>query len=133
MDSNFNDDRTRSSHPEVFLGKGVLKICSKFTGEHPCRSVISATLLKSQFCSATLLKSYFGMGILLKIYCIFSEHHFLRTPLDGCVWSNVVNIFIRFLTLVYQDVQRKVINSERSTVSHSKNLVERRLWISKCG
>ena len=23
------------------LGKGVLKICNKFTGEHPCRSVIS--------------------------------------------------------------------------------------------
>ena len=30
----------RTSHPEVFLRKGVLKICSKFTGEHPCRSVI---------------------------------------------------------------------------------------------
>ena len=28
----------RSSHPEVFLGKSVLKICSNFTGEHPCRS-----------------------------------------------------------------------------------------------
>ena len=26
----------RSSHPQVFLGKGVLKICSKFRGEHPC-------------------------------------------------------------------------------------------------
>ena len=26
----------RSSHPVVYLGKGVLKICSKFTGEHPC-------------------------------------------------------------------------------------------------
>ena len=25
----------RSSHPEVFLGKDTLKICSKFTGEHP--------------------------------------------------------------------------------------------------
>ena len=24
----------RSTHPEVFLGKGVLKICSKYTGEH---------------------------------------------------------------------------------------------------
>ena len=24
----------------MFLAKGVLKICSKFTGEHPCRSVI---------------------------------------------------------------------------------------------
>ena len=31
---------SKSSHPEVFLGKGVPKICSKFTGEHPCRSVI---------------------------------------------------------------------------------------------
>ena len=27
---------SRSSPSEVFLGKGVLKICSKFTGEHPC-------------------------------------------------------------------------------------------------
>ena len=35
----------RSSSPEVFLGKGVLKICSKFTGKHPCRSVISVKLL----------------------------------------------------------------------------------------
>ena len=31
----------RSNPPDVFLGKGVLKICSKFTGEHPCQSVIS--------------------------------------------------------------------------------------------
>ena len=29
----------------MFLGKGVLKMCSKFTGEHPCRSAISITLL----------------------------------------------------------------------------------------
>ena len=34
----------RSSHPEVFLVKGILKICSKFTKEHPCRSVISIKL-----------------------------------------------------------------------------------------
>ena len=26
--------------PELFLGKDVLKICSKFTGEHPCRGAI---------------------------------------------------------------------------------------------
>ena len=36
-----------SSHSEVFLGKGVLKICTKFTGEQPCRSVISIKLLCS--------------------------------------------------------------------------------------
>ena len=30
---------------DVFLAKGVLKICSKFTGEHTCRKAIS---IKSQ-------------------------------------------------------------------------------------
>ena len=34
----------RSSRPEVLLRKGVLKICSKFIGEHPCRSAISIKL-----------------------------------------------------------------------------------------
>ena len=49
----------RSSPPEVFLRKGVLKIRSKFTGEHPCRNVVSVRL------HATLLKSRFGIGVLL--------------------------------------------------------------------
>ena len=35
----------RSSRPEVFLRKGVLKICCKFLGEHPYRSVVSINLL----------------------------------------------------------------------------------------
>ena len=48
--------------------KGVLKIWSKFTGEHSCQCAIS-----------------------IKLLCIFSEHLFLRTPLDGCFWD--VNIF----------------------------------------
>ena len=30
----------RRSYPLVLLRKAVMKICSKFTGEHPCRSVI---------------------------------------------------------------------------------------------
>ena len=33
-----------SSHLELFLGNGVLKICRKFTGEHSCRNVISRKL-----------------------------------------------------------------------------------------
>ena len=41
---NMNSDNYKSSHPEAFLGKGVLRICSKFTGEHPCRSAISIKL-----------------------------------------------------------------------------------------
>ena len=37
----------RSSCLEVFLGKDVLKICSKFIGKHPCRNVISIKLQSS--------------------------------------------------------------------------------------
>ena len=33
-----------SNHAEVFLGKDVLKICSRFTGEHPYLSAISKYL-----------------------------------------------------------------------------------------
>ena len=36
--------RFRSSPPEVFLGKGVLEIHSKFTGKHSCRSANSIKL-----------------------------------------------------------------------------------------
>ena len=38
-------DYYRNSHLEVFLGKGVLKIRSRFSGEHPCQS---ETLIKLQ-------------------------------------------------------------------------------------
>ena len=37
----------RSSSHKVFLAKGVLKICNTFTGEQPCRSLISRNLLCS--------------------------------------------------------------------------------------
>ena len=53
MSDNTNLQRVRSSHPEVFLRKGVLKICSKFTREHPCRSTISIKF-QSNFIEITL-------------------------------------------------------------------------------
>ena len=39
--------KCRSSRPEVFLVKGVLKICRKSTGEDPCRSAISVKLQRN--------------------------------------------------------------------------------------
>ena len=39
-----SDVTCRSSRPEVFLENNVLKICSKFSGEHPCQSAISVKL-----------------------------------------------------------------------------------------
>ena len=38
--------KDRSSRPEVFLGKGTLKLCSRFTGEHPV--TILVTYLKAK-------------------------------------------------------------------------------------
>ena len=70
----------RNSLTEVFLGKGVLKICSKFTGEHPCQGVISIKL-QSNFIEIAL-----RYGCSPVICCIFSGNFFVRTPLDGCFW-----------------------------------------------
>ena len=52
----------RSSGPEVFLGKGVLKICSKFTGDRPCESAISIKLL--HIFRTTFLKNTSGWLLL---------------------------------------------------------------------
>ena len=38
----------RRSRPGVLLSKGVLKICSKFTGEHACGNAISIKLVALQ-------------------------------------------------------------------------------------
>ena len=43
----------RCSNRDVFLGKVAMKICSKFTGKHPCRSPISIKL-QSNFIEITL-------------------------------------------------------------------------------
>ena len=65
----FQSRKYRSSHPGVFLGKGVLKIYSKFTGEHPYRSTISIKLL-SNFIEIALRHGFFPLNLL----------HIFRTP-----------------------------------------------------
>ena len=63
----FCDSRnSRSSPPNVFLWKSVLKICSKLTGKHPSRSVI-----------------------LIKLLCNFNEIALWH----GCSLVNLLNIF----------------------------------------
>ena len=61
--------RDRSSHQEVFLRKSVLKIFSEFTGEHPCRSVISIKW-SSNFIEITLWHECSPVNLL----------HIFRTP-----------------------------------------------------
>ena len=60
------------------LGKVNLKICSKFTGKHPCRSVILTKLL----CNFIEIALRHGRSPVYLL--IFSEHLFIRTPLQNC-------------------------------------------------
>ena len=53
----------------MFLGKGALKICSKFTGQHPCRNTISIKLL-CNFIEVTLRSGYSPVNLL----------HIFKTP-----------------------------------------------------
>ena len=61
--------KLRSNRPEVFLRKGVLKICSKFTGEHTCRNMMSIKLL----CNFTKIALWHGCSP------VFSEQLLLKT------------------------------------------------------
>ena len=65
----FIDMIDRSNPLQVLLEKGILKICSKFTGEHPCRSVIS---IKSQ---SNFIEITFWHG-----YTPVNLQHIFRTP-----------------------------------------------------
>ena len=58
-----------SRHREVFLGKDDLKICSKFTGEPPYRSVISIKL-QSNFIEIALRRGCSPVNL----------QHIFRTP-----------------------------------------------------
>ena len=60
----------------------------------------------SKFSKATLLKSHFGMGGLLYICCIFSEHLFLRTPVDGCFLMTEVVFYRRQDYLIFHPQYR---------------------------
>ena len=75
----WNVAKSRSSPPGVFLGKVVLETRSKFTGEHPCRSVISI-----KWNEIALRHGCFPVN-LLHIF----RNLFLRTALDGCFWKRI--------------------------------------------
>ena len=74
----------RSSCPEVFLRKVVLKICSKFTGEHLCRSVISVKLL------CNFIKIALHHGCSLVNFLLFFRTPFLKNT-SGRLLLNLPN------------------------------------------
>ena len=69
----------RSSPPEVFLQKAVLKICKKFTGEHPLRSVISIKL-QSNFIEIALRHGLSPVNL----------HHIFRAPFYKNIYAELL-------------------------------------------
>ena len=82
----------------MFLEKGVLKICSRFTGEHPCQIVISITLL----CNFIEI----SMELLCNVIEIILWHGFSHVNLLDIFRTRFYNnIFgALFLTLVFSGV-----------------------------
>ena len=110
--------KLRSSRPEVFLGKGVVKICLKFTGEHPCRCVISIKLLCyfRHGCSPVKLLHIFRTpftrntsgGLLLYL---FDGNNFLKRTLL-VIQSRQTKIMKKPLVATIQTLEKKTIDIE---------------------
>ena len=83
----------RNSQPEVSRGKGVLKICSKFTGEHPCRNAILIRL-QSNFTEITLRHGFSPVNLLHIFRASFlkntSERLLLNVAAQGMIKPVVV-------------------------------------------
>ena len=81
----------RSRHPEVLLVKGILKICSKFTSENACRSVISIKL-QSNFIEITFRHGCSPVNLLHVLRTSFAKNtsgwlllYFGKIPIEnGC-------------------------------------------------
>ena len=106
---------SRSSHQEVFQGKGVLKICSKFTEEHSCRSTISIKLHEM-----TLRHGWSPVNLLL-----ISRWPFFKNT------SGWLLLIFFFSTLIYEQEQpsRGVLLKR---YSENRQQLYRRKSIPKC-
>ena len=100
--------KTESSRQEVFLGKGVLKTCSKFTGENPWGNPWSVISILWHGCSHVNLL------------------HIFRTPFSNktCVWLLLKNKAIKIDCLCCREVNAMLIASAK--------ILERKGSISPC-
>ena len=107
----------RSSHPEVFLGKGVLKIRSKFTAEHTCRSVISVKLL-SNFIEIFFRYGCFPVNVLDIFRTPFRKNTsgVLLLEFFDIVWQRFIHNLVKHLQMalfkkLHQQIFSRVLNA----------------------
>ena len=85
----------RSSHSQVFLGKVVPKISSKFTGEHPCRNVMSI----SNFIEIRLWHGCSPVNLLHIFRTSFPKNTFGRLLASDQILCHYLMIFMPFIGL----------------------------------
>ena len=120
----------RSSYSEAFLGKGVLKICSKFTGEHLYRSKIS---IKWQSNFSTPFQQNTSGWLFLDVgdseVVVLSSYVFLALGgvlgMRSCIWCFFLLLFsyIKCLSFI---IQQPAIRQERQFFLF--NVKKRRIW-----
>ena len=105
---------------EVFLGKVVLKICNKFTGEHLFRSAISIKL-QSNFIEITLWHVFSAVNLLYIFRKLFPKntsgrlllsmfsHYFTepKTPQKIKNTKHLVETLIMFFETLQSNVKKK--------------------------
>ena len=92
----------RRNPPEVFLRKGVLKICNKFTGEQTCQSATSINLVASEFkeiwetfhialCNLTpLIRNEINLFTIIRSFIRKEED---TSDLQSAWWKTILNIY----------------------------------------
>ena len=118
--------KIRNSHPVLFLGKAVLEICSKFTGEHPCRSVISIKLL----CNIIEIALQHGCspGTLLHI----SRTPFPKNISERLLLENLISFASQMLNLQNETFLNGLykLNARKFNAIKSSNIVYIFLFVS---
>ena len=91
-----------SSLSKVFLWKGVLKICSKFTVEHKCRSLISVKL-QSNFIEIKLQHGCSPVNLLHIFITYFPKNTsgelLLSNQIKYCFCDNLLETMWKLLSL----------------------------------
>ena len=88
-----------SSHPEVFYEKCILKICSKFTRDHPCGSMVFSCKFAAYFLNTFPRNT--SAWLLLYIRTLYWEDY--RSL--GLIWQSKLK-----LLAVSLDKEKKVLS-----------------------
>ena len=109
----------------MFLGKGVLKICSKFTGARPCWSVISVNLQRN-FIEITLRHGYSPVNLLHIFRTPFTKNTsgWLLLDFDIQIEYLIIQYFDFRASLKFQKQPLKISCKKRLCLKISHNLQE---------